>query len=110
MKTLLSSIAVLGCLTLAGSQLASAQDLPEGEGKAVVQKVCGACHGVDYVSNLKHTKAEWKSVVDTMVGYGANPTDQEVEIIVNYLTKNFGRGESQIQRAAARSEPRPKSR
>jgi mono/diheme cytochrome c family protein len=94
-------LAVIAALAWAGT--ASAQDLPDGPGKAVVAKVCGACHGVDYVTNLKHTKAEWKSVVDTMIGYGATATDQEIDTIVDYLAKNFGRSEGQIERAAAKS-------
>lgn len=90
-------------MTLTGlSGSAIAQDLPDGPGKAALVKVCGSCHGVDYIDGLKHTKAEWQAVVDSMIGRGAMATDEEVAAIVGYLTKNFGRGEGQLQRIAAR--------
>ena len=72
---------------------ASAQDLPAGPGKEVLEKVCTQCHGLDVITTLKHTKAEWKSVVDTMVSYGATAKDDEFDAIVNYLAKNFGKGD-----------------
>jgi len=98
MKTLLARTTLIA--SLLWPVLATAQDLPDSPGREVVAKVCGSCHGVDYVTNLKHTKAEWRAVVDTMIGYGATVTDEEVETIVTYLTKNFGR--TQEARAALR--------
>jgi mono/diheme cytochrome c family protein len=89
----------------AGVIPARAQDLPDGQGKDVVLRVCGSCHGVDYMTNLKHSKAEWQTVVDQMIGYGATATDQEVETIVNYLTKYFGPSTppANLDRAAPRN-------
>ncbi len=72
----------------------SAQDLPDGPGKDTFSKVCSACHGLDIVVVLKHTKEEWKTVVDTMAGYGAQAKDEEFEAIIGYLAKNFGKGDA----------------
>jgi cytochrome c5 len=68
--------------------------LPDGEGKDVVVKACTTCHESDYFTTKKHTKDEWKAVVDTMIGYGAEITDEQAEIIATYLTKNFGKDAS----------------
>jgi competence protein ComEA len=68
-----------------------AQDLPDGPGKDVVVKACTSCHDVDNIISNKHTKEEWKAVVDTMIGYGAEITDEQSAIIVDYLTKYFGK-------------------
>jgi len=76
------------------SLTASAQDLPAGPGKDVFEKVCSACHGLDIITALKHTRAEWKSVIDTMAGYGAMAKDEEFDAIVTYLAKNFGKDDA----------------
>ena len=70
---------------------AFSQDLPNGAGKDVVVKVCTSCHDADTFSSKRHSKEEWKSVVDTMIGYGAEVTDEQATIVVDYLTKNFGK-------------------
>ena len=65
------------------------QDLPEGSGKDVVIKACTSCHGVENFTSKRHSREDWKSVVETMIGYGAEATNEQAEIIVNYLTKHF---------------------
>ena len=72
----------------------TAQDLPDGPGKDTFAKVCSACHGLDIIVVLKHTKEEWKTVVDTMASYGASAKDEEFDAIVTYLAKNFGKGDA----------------
>ena len=69
---------------------AQSQGLPEGEGKNLVQNVCGSCHDADIVAAQKHTKEGWQGVVDEMIARGASVTDDEAKVIVTYLTKNFG--------------------
>jgi competence ComEA-like helix-hairpin-helix protein len=70
---------------------ARAQDLPDGPGKEVFNRVCTQCHGLDQVVELKQTKAEWSALVDTMVQYGAVAKDEEFDVIIDYLAKNFGK-------------------
>src|SRR4051812_42264313 len=86
---ILSAIALSGFLISATPVFA--QDLPDGPGKDVVVKACTSCHDADNFTSKKHTKEEWKSVVDTMVGYGAEITDEQAEVITTYLAKNYGK-------------------
>lgn len=73
---------------------ASAQDqLPEGEGKKVVEKLCNDCHGPENYTKKKHTKDEWEKVIQDMVEKGASGTDQELDTVIAYLTKNFGKSQ-----------------
>jgi mono/diheme cytochrome c family protein len=65
--------------------------LPEGEGKNLVQKVCNDCHGPENYLNKHMDKDGWEKVVSDMVEKGATGTDQEYDIVVAYLTKNFGK-------------------
>ena len=69
--------------------MASAQDLPEGKGKDLLQKICAECHGVDIIVSQTNTKDGWASVVDSMVARGAGGTKEELDTIVDYLAKNY---------------------
>jgi hypothetical protein len=81
---------------LSWSTLFAAQGLPEGEGKAVVVRVCSGCHEVGIVSGKQMSKSEWTDVVDEMREKGANASDKEAEVIVNYLVKYFGKDEKKL--------------
>jgi competence protein ComEA len=67
------------------------QDLPDGPGKEVLQKLCQDCHELDVVIQDNRTKEAWKKTIAKMVDRGAEGTDEQFEAIVNYLAKNFGR-------------------
>ncbi len=60
-------------------------------GKAAFEKICTTCHDADQAVNAKRTRAEWERVVDEMVTKGANGTDKEMESIIAYLTKSYGK-------------------
>jgi quinoprotein glucose dehydrogenase len=85
--------AVLISLCLAAISDAQGQ-LPEGPGKNTVATVCGGCHDLDTAIAVKHDRAGWKTVVDTMADRGARATDQEFQAIIDYLTKYFGAAEA----------------
>lgn len=42
-------------------------------------------HGVDRILNAKHTREEWNATLDRMIRYGANISEDEKKIIINYL-------------------------
>jgi cytochrome c5 len=90
----LRNFVLFACLAAAIGLNAPAQapqeTLPAGEGKDVVERVCTGCHGIETALEQNHTEADWKSVVDTMIGRGAEASDKDVDAIVKYLTKYFG--------------------
>ena len=60
--------------------------LPDGDGKAIVQNRCSACHGLNMLPNQSGSTAEqWQKVFSTMV---ALPGDQPT-VVSNYLAKSF---------------------
>jgi competence protein ComEA len=65
--------------------------LPEGEGKKLVERICTQCHGPENFTKKKLSKQEWEKVVDDMVEKGAEGTDAELDTVVKYLVKNFGK-------------------
>jgi competence ComEA-like helix-hairpin-helix protein len=70
--------------------------LPDGEGKATVERVCSKCHGIESVARARNTREGWNRVVDDMVERGAEGTDEDLERIVNYLAKNLGKAPGTI--------------
>jgi competence protein ComEA len=69
---------------------AAQSNLPDGPGKALVERICSSCHGVEVFTDNHSTKARWGAVVDDMVSRGAEGTDEEINQVVDYLSKNFG--------------------
>jgi competence protein ComEA len=68
---------------------AAAQQLPEGPGKAELQKVCGLCHQAERSAAVRLTREGWEGVIGDMIARGARGTDEEFAAILDYLVKNF---------------------
>lgn len=66
--------------------------LPAGGAKALVQKTCGAsCHSLEVVTSQRMNAKDWNAVVQNMVARGAQASDEETKVIVDYLAKTLGR-------------------
>lgn len=88
-------------ISLLWLMLFHAQDqLPGGPAKKTVAAVCGACHEVDTAVGERRTKAGWQATVDAMVNRGARATDEEINIVIEYLARYFG--VVNVNRAAAK--------
>ena len=82
------TIAILATLAFVSS--ASAQTtLPDGPGKAELQKVCGLCHQAERSAAVRLTREGWEGVIADMIARGARGTDQEFAAVLDYLSKNF---------------------
>jgi cytochrome c5 len=77
-------------VALATLSTAAPQELPEGEGKKLIEGRCVSCHSLKPVISLKQSEDAWKKLVVKMVGYGAQLDDKEVNVATSYLTKYFG--------------------
>jgi glucose dehydrogenase len=66
--------------------------LPAGGEKALVEKTCGTdCHSIEVVTSQRMNEVNWNSVVQNMVARGAQASDAEVKVIVEYLAKTLRR-------------------
>jgi hypothetical protein len=83
-KTAIWLVLAVAIATLA---MAVPQELPEGEGKKLLEERCAGCHSLKPVVSLKQGKGAWKELVVKMVGYGAQLDDKEVDVATEYLTK-----------------------
>ena len=64
--------------------------LPDGPGKDIVHRVCGAtCHGPEIITGKGYTRDNWSNVVNGMVARGAKASSSEFGDIVEYLAKNL---------------------
>lgn len=64
--------------------------LPDGPGKAELTTVCNGCHDVNVVTQMRQSKDDWSQTIDQMLGQGAQATDEQVSLILNYLAEHFG--------------------
>jgi competence protein ComEA len=68
----------------------SSPALPPGEGKPIVERMCSSCHALKVATSKRASPEQWAQLVDQMVSRGAEGTDEEVQTVVEYLSKNFG--------------------
>ena len=76
--------------TLAIGASAPAQELPKGQGMALVQSACTQCHGIDVIVSQPRSREEWTEVVSRMVGNGAQLSDEDYNQVIQYLAINLG--------------------
>jgi competence protein ComEA len=98
MKRIWFAVAFLTAVLTAQGQT----KLPEGEGKALVERACTRCHGPTEITNARLNRERWNGMVDDMVSRGAEATDEELDKIVEYLAANFGRPKIGVNKATAK--------
>src|SRR5262245_22916104 len=59
---------------------------PDAEATNLVTRACGSCHSLDRVKNKTGDKDAWNSTVTRMMDKGAALTDQQVPLVVDFLT------------------------
>ena len=102
---ILWSVVHLWATVGASGQKNAALKLPDGEGKAVFERMCCNCHEIETVTSPRLTEERWANVVDDMIAYGAAGTDEEIEIVIDYLARNFGRDKAPMSSSKS-SAPR----
>ena len=63
--------------------------MPNGPGKEIVLRACVKCHSLKVTTSKRATEDEWATSVNTMVNRGAVLSDDEVDEVIDYLSKNF---------------------
>jgi cytochrome c5 len=73
-------------------------ELPEGEGKKILEASCTTCHDLTEVTKFRgyYTRDEWRDIVRTMIEYGAKVQDKDVAVLVDYLTRTLGKPSSEV--------------
>ena len=68
---------------------ATTTQLPDGPGKQVTIRICGTCHSPERAASLHQTRRQWEATISKMVSMGARGTDDELNAVLEYLSKNF---------------------
>jgi hypothetical protein len=64
--------------------------LTDAQMQTLLVDSCGSCHSVDRVTQKKANKEEWTNTVNRMVSHGASLTDEQLPLIIDYLTRTHG--------------------
>jgi competence protein ComEA len=80
---------VIACLVI-GLPARSQTALPEVSGKALTDRMCKLCHPISEIVKIKRTRDGWQAMVENMVSRGAQGTEAEISLMIEYLTKHFG--------------------
>ena len=85
------AVAVAGAAVVASYVIpVLAQDLPPGNGKELVQNICGGCHDLTPITDsVGFSKEDWTTVVEAMISMGAGIKAEQIPVITDYLAKNF---------------------
>jgi hypothetical protein len=59
-------------------------------GRVLVEDICSLCHELDRVRAQELTRAQWSTEIKGMISEGAPVTDEEFELIVDYLASRYG--------------------
>lgn len=80
--------------------VAAARNQPPAKDRAreLVEDVCTYCHNLDRLRGQELSREEWRDVTKGMISEGAPVTDEEYSMILDYLTKNYGKKHSREQR------------
>jgi len=74
---------------LAALGAALAQDLPDGPGRAEVEKLCKQCHEIARSVSLRQDREGWGRTMAKMGALGMKSSDHEFRVVLEYLAKNY---------------------
>jgi competence protein ComEA len=84
----LRTLVLVATLTAAALPL-SAEGLPDGPGKDLVEAICSECHTTERIAVQQLTKPQWEAKVLEMLQEAPDVKQSERDKIVEYLAKNF---------------------
>ena len=58
--------------------------------RALVEKQCGGCHGIDQVTAKTRNASEWAETIDQMINYGAQLSAEDNKRITEFLIAHYG--------------------
>ena len=75
-------------LAILAVSVLSAGELPEGDGKKVIQQQCAGCHPGNALGGYQKTREDWEAIVARM-GQRTTATRDELTTLTDYLASNF---------------------
>ena len=66
------------------------EQAPAQDGAMLLEARCATCHSADRVGQVTKTRDEWDQSVTRMINKGAQLTEAEQAVLVDYLTETYG--------------------
>lgn len=80
-----------GCASSAGSGSGgSGQPGASTDPAALIRARCTRCHTIDRIRDARHDAAAWNQTLDRMRGRGADLSDSEAAVVVEFLANGGG--------------------
>jgi competence protein ComEA len=76
-------------LLLASCVPAAWAQLPDAVGREATQRVCSGCHELERSISLRQDRDGWKGTVTKIIGLGADASEADFFLIVDYLSANY---------------------
>lgn len=89
MVQLISATLRIALLSAFFALLAPAQQLPEGPGRAEMEKMCKQCHEIARSISPRQDRAGWNTTMTKMVAFGMKSTEHDYALVLDYLAKNY---------------------
>lgn len=74
---------------VAGTMIGAAQQLPDGPGKAEMEKMCQQCHELSRSISLRQDRDGWIQTMSKMAAFGMKSTDKDYSLVLSYLTVHY---------------------
>jgi cytochrome c5 len=65
-------------------------ETPALDGATLLETRCSVCHSADRPKQAKKTREQWDQTVARMIGKGAQLTEAEKTVLLDYLAKTYG--------------------
>jgi hypothetical protein len=86
-------LAIVAILTACNSGATQPAQAPAGpaqtDGASLLDTRCAKCHSADRPKQAKKTAEQWDQTVTRMMGKGAQLTEAEKTVLVDYLAKTY---------------------
>jgi competence protein ComEA len=92
---MIAGLSMLARTSVSASQTATTEkqaeysELPHGEGRDAVLRLCVKCHSPNVILAYGQNRLGWENTITKMVRAGAVGTDEDFTDIADYLTANF---------------------
>lgn len=63
---------------------------PSDEGLVLLEQRCTTCHSLERATGNGRTRERWAQTVDRMIGYGAELSAEEREVLLDHLAQTYG--------------------
>ena len=66
------------------------EQAPAQDGATLLEARCSTCHSADRAKQVTKTRDGWEQTVTSMINRGAQLTEAEKVVLVDYLTETYG--------------------